>query len=97
MKNKRKLWFRAKEFGWGWYPVSWQGWTVTLAYSVLIPLSIIIFGIWLGAAVPGGLSARGTLFAIFEFLAFLIVATGILLRLCYRHGERPRWRWGKKK
>ena len=21
---KQKLWFRAKSFGWGWVPISWQ-------------------------------------------------------------------------
>ena len=31
MENK-KLWFRAKRYGWGWYPCSWQGWAVLAMY-----------------------------------------------------------------
>ena len=23
-------WFRAKRFGWGWTPITWEGWLVTL-------------------------------------------------------------------
>ena len=23
-------WFRRKRFGWGWTPISWEGWVVTL-------------------------------------------------------------------
>ena len=22
----QKLWFKAKLYGWGWYPCSWEGW-----------------------------------------------------------------------
>ncbi len=28
-----KLWFKAKKFGWGWTPCSWEGWTVTGLYT----------------------------------------------------------------
>lgn len=28
--SKNKLWFKAKNYGWGWYPVTWEGWTVTI-------------------------------------------------------------------
>jgi predicted GH43/DUF377 family glycosyl hydrolase len=26
--QKRIFWFRAKEYGWGWYPATWEGWLV---------------------------------------------------------------------
>jgi len=29
---KKHLWFRAKNYGWGWYPSSWQGWLILLVY-----------------------------------------------------------------
>jgi hypothetical protein len=28
----RKLWFAAKQYGYGWYPVTWQGWGVLTLY-----------------------------------------------------------------
>lgn len=35
-KNKSEYWFKAKNYGWGWYPSSWQGWLVTLVFIILI-------------------------------------------------------------
>ena len=31
-----KLWFKAKMFGWGWYPITWQGWLITILYVISI-------------------------------------------------------------
>lgn len=38
-----KVWFKSKLYGWGWTPVTWQGWTVTAAWAVLLFISIITF------------------------------------------------------
>jgi len=29
---KKPLWFKAKNYGWGWYPSSWQGWLILIVY-----------------------------------------------------------------
>ena len=26
-------WFRRKRFGWGWTPISWEGWVATLLFT----------------------------------------------------------------
>jgi len=76
-KEKKKYWFRAKCYGWGWYPSTWQGFLVLLVWAF-----IFIFGIlkmdheWL------------------KNLVFMILATGFLIYICYKTGEKPRWRWG---
>lgn len=36
MKKGRRLWFRAKYYGWGWYPVTWEGWVVLLTYILYV-------------------------------------------------------------
>lgn len=36
MESSRKPWFGRKKFGWGWGPVSWQGWLVLLGYLAAI-------------------------------------------------------------
>ncbi len=36
MSVERKIWFRRKRSGWGWTPVTGEGWAVVLAYIVLI-------------------------------------------------------------
>ena len=76
---KNKLWFRAKYYGWGWYPSSWEGWLVLLAWAVLFALTMsrINDHEWL------------------KNIVFIFVFTGILIWICYKKGEKPRWRWGK--
>lgn len=36
----KKLWFKAKCYGWGWYPSSWEGFLFLLVWLVLFALSI---------------------------------------------------------
>jgi hypothetical protein len=36
-------WFRAKAYGYGWVPASWQGWLVTMAFMVLILATAMLF------------------------------------------------------
>lgn len=91
MKTQRKLWFRAKRFGWGWYPVSWQGWAVTLAYAAAYVALGILFGAFAPAVIAdGGSLLPGSLL----LLSVYIFLTASLMKICYRYGEKPRWRWG---
>ncbi len=39
MAKKKEYWFKAKTYGWGWYPSTWQGWAVTIAFTALIVAS----------------------------------------------------------
>ncbi len=32
----RKAWFKPKKFGWGWAPISWEGWLVTIVFVFLL-------------------------------------------------------------
>lgn len=76
-----KYWFRAKTYGWGWgLPVRWQGWVVLLSFVLLSIGGICLVGGRFGAA------------ALLLYFALLIVA---LIAICWRTGERPRWRWGR--
>lgn len=79
-----KLWFKAKQYGWGWTPCTWQGWTVTVGYLVVL-ISISNF---FESRPDGSLS---------WYLLSVLVATAALFGVCYKTGERPSWRWGKKK
>lgn len=84
MKNK-KLWFAAKRYGWGWYPVTWQGWAVTGLYTAII--------VALSAFIGDGFNSRAGA-TTFSFLVFLLTLS--LIWICYAKGEKPRWRWGNK-
>ncbi|MEP6560945.1 MAG: hypothetical protein ABJD68_07700 [Nakamurella sp.] len=54
MRITKKAWFGPKTaFGWGWTPVSAEGWTVTGVVLVLIVLALIVWpGAGAGIAVP---------------------------------------------
>ncbi len=82
---KKKIWFKAKKYGWGWYPASWQGWGVLLFYLLLVILSAwdILSGIAEGVE------------AVKHFLVRVLILSFFLLYISYKKGEPPKWRWGK--
>jgi hypothetical protein len=72
-------WFAAKRYGWGWgLPVAWQGWAFLCAWLIVVVLGASYLGPY-GTAI---------------FLAFMAVMAAVLVLVCYRKGEPPRWRWG---
>jgi len=79
-ETKKKIWFEAKHYGWGWgLATCWQGWVVYLAFFLLFV---------------------GTAFALLpkrpmEFDLAVVVLAALLIAVCWRKGEKPRWRWGK--
>lgn len=78
------IWFKRKRYGWGWTPATWQGWTVTAVYIILILI--------LGLRVD-----KDTEFV--EVILFFIVPTIVLsflmIGVAYKKGEKPCWQWGK--
>lgn len=83
----RKLWFKAKNYGWGWYPVSWQGWAVIALYV----LGVLSVSSYLGPV------AETRPFGVLFFFPPVIVLTAFLIVISYITGEKPEWRWGGKK
>lgn len=85
--NPQNLWFKRKLYGWGWTPVRWQGWFVILAFVAVLVLSGM--NLSLNAADGQPTDAMMTWFAI-----KIVVAIILLLLICYKKGEKPRWQWG---
>lgn len=79
----KKLWFRAKTYGWGWTPSTWQGWVVILAYLVLV-----YGGLWVGVRY---LPEDKQVVLFFPYIALL---TALVFWISFTKGEKPRWRWG---
>lgn len=79
----KKLWFKRKLFGWGWYPASWEGWLVTLLYIALVVLASLTID---GSSPPREVA--------FTFLLPVALITILFLRIAYRTGEAPRAQWG---
>lgn len=80
-----KLWFRAKRYGWGWYPLTWQGWLILVMY---------VFGL-LGFAIEARQNIKTGNLTI-NFWINYVVLTSLLIAICYLKGEHPHWRWGDK-
>jgi len=83
MENKnteKKIWFKRKLYGWGWTPITWQGWFVVVFYVFFVISGLV------------DLDHES-----FKNLLVIILATILLLYICYKKGEKPRWQWGKRK
>lgn len=78
------LWFRRKTYGWGWTPSTWQGAVVTGIY-----LGVFILTIWANRTQVISLST-------FELSMVLGIQSIILVAICYKKGEAPRWSWGRR-
>ncbi|MBP7831445.1 MAG: hypothetical protein KA028_00290 [Candidatus Pacebacteria bacterium] len=86
-QSKRPIWFKAKTYGYGWYPATWQGWFILAIYLVIVIGSATLLGAFRETVEPTGL----TIYIIFDLL--LTVA---LIVICAKFGEKAKWRWGKK-
>ncbi|MGV8142043.1 MAG: hypothetical protein ACP5NS_00210 [Candidatus Pacearchaeota archaeon] len=80
-----KLWFKAKQYGYGWYPCSWEGWLVTLIYILVL----------LGFLRTLDLRSSSASDMLIGMVLPFVILTFILILICVKTGERARWRWGK--
>jgi hypothetical protein len=83
--NPRGYWFKRKIFGWGWTPVTWQGWSITAGYLALV----IAFALTIDETSP----VREVMFT---FVLPVTLLTITFLRIAYKTGEKPKWQWGLK-
>ena len=83
---KNNLWFRRKTYGWGWTPITWQGWLVT-AIFLAVPLVVKLIVRWLE------FSKTIQTFSMLSMIPLVVVG---LIVVCLRYGEKPRWQWGIK-
>jgi hypothetical protein len=83
-----KLWFKARKYGWGWTPVTWQGWACIITYTVLCILAGVLL-------IPHFSEELGVVY-ITAFGLFIISLTSFLVGISYRKGEPPSWQWGSQ-
>jgi len=84
--NPKGYWFKRRLYGWGWVPATWQGWLTIFIFIGFL----ILNGIWLASKgeVPNKIDW------IF-FFATLIISVSVLIFICYKKGEKPKWSWGR--
>ena len=80
MSNAKQYWFPAKTYGWGWgLPATWQGWLVMAVYLA----GILAASLLLNPANQPGM-----------FSGAVLALSLLLVLVCWKTGEPPRWRWG---
>lgn len=82
--NPEGYWFKRKLYGWGWTPARWQGWLVTLGAIALI--------VAIGIRFERMGSPEAALLT--ELILPIIGVVVLLIVVCLRTGESPRWQWG---
>lgn len=87
-KQSTNYWFKRRRYGWGWVPVTWQGWITLIAF-----LGVVI------AAAATQLPAKPeqpSQSELIQFFAIFTTAVLALIAICAVKGPVPHWRWGKK-
>jgi hypothetical protein len=80
-------WFKRRRYGWGYMPVTWQGWAVVGGYIVIVVALVPAF-----LDAPEAVAAKEAGF----FAMLFAAATAGLVMISFRKGPRPHWRWGRK-
>ncbi len=77
-------WFRAKRYGYGWYPITWQGWAIIAMYLYALVEQTLRL-----EQEPGSIAVR-----LVSWFSHVIIITVFLMIICEAYGEPGRWRWG---
>ncbi|MBI1866538.1 MAG: hypothetical protein HY005_01620 [Candidatus Staskawiczbacteria bacterium] len=85
--NPDNYWFKRKLYGWGWTPAKWQGWIILIVFIIFIVLNAIAID-----SNPEPDADQLT-----WFFAKTILSVAILIFICYKKGEKPKWQWGMPK
>ena len=83
----QRIWFRRKLYGWGWTPCTWEGWLTIFIFLVLTVLNFF--------RLDANSHSNSDTIRPFIIQYFILIA--VLLLICYKKGEKPRWQWGKRK
>lgn len=82
----KRFWFRAKRYGFGWEPATWEGWVIMMLWTALVVGGFVVVD-------AHSHSISDTLLIV---VPNTLIVTAMLLVVCYLTGEKPRWRWGGK-
>lgn len=82
--NPKRYWFKRKLYGWGWTPVTWQGWVVIIAFIFIL--------IWNYRRIAATAASENE--AMLQFLPQAILLILLLILISRLTGESPKWQWG---
>lgn len=82
--NPKGHWFKRKLYGWGWTPATWQGWLILFIFIALITLN----------AFRIDFNSHSVSDTLINFIPQTIILMLLLICICWKTGEKPRWQWG---
>lgn len=85
--DRQKHWFKRRRYGYGWTPVTWQGWFTALAF-----LATVLVGSVVLRDTPRNTYSPEVL----VYLVLVSLATILLVVISFSKGPSPKWRWGSK-
>ncbi len=83
--NPEGYWFKRKLYGWGWTPAKWQGWVIIAVFVAFIFFQAVMF--------DAGSQTKNDEIVFFTSIG---LAVALLIYICYKTGESPKWMWGPK-
>lgn len=83
--KRPKYWFKRRRYGYGWTPVTKEGWGIVVVF-----LGILILGALAIKDTPKGEFTKEVGF----YLIAVAIVTVILVRVSMNKGPKPKWRWG---
>lgn len=83
----KRVWFRRRRYGWGWYPAIWQGWLATLFFAAVFAARLFLVR-------PAHRPDNEVLLTI---ILPAVIWVLIFITVAWRTGEEPHWQWGKRK
>ena len=82
--NPEGYWFKRKLYGWGWTPATTEGWVVIFVF----------IGLLIGNGIYFANTPMPTSGVLLWFFARTLVLVALVIVICYKKGEKPKWQWG---
>lgn len=83
----QNYWFKRRRYGYGWTPVTRQGWVTIFAFII-----VALGGTYFIDEAPTNSLTTGSLI----YLACLVASIAALFVIFWLKGPKPKWRWGSK-
>lgn len=87
MSNKPKYWFKRRRYGYGWTPVTSEGWSIVIVFLLVIIASAQLL-----------LPPRSEGIYTVQLAIFFLILLSVLfftIGISMAKGPVPKWRWGK--